>query len=462
MRLREATAPITAALALQALLACGGAPPPLAPTVLPSPSPTPFTGPPNVVLILADDLGYGDLSCFGAPTIRTPHIDGLASEGARLVDLRVPSALCTPSRGALLTGLYPPMTGLMGNLPSGSPTDGISEGIDDDETTLAEALRARGYSTHMVGKWHLGSNIPHLPTRHGFDSYLGISNGVQTTLLLRDTTPVANPPGIDQLTRLYTEEAVRIVRTARAPFFLFLAHRSPHVPLEPAPEFRGRSAGGLYGDVVEEMDWSVGEVVRAIREGGLDRSTLVIFLSDNGPAIGEGAEGGSPAPFRGGKNSPLEGGMRVPAIVWWPGRIPAGQTISEPLMSLDVFPTVVTLAGGALPSERRYFGADVMPVLSGAATRLPLVGKGIGGAREMLGYYFLDPVTIRSGRWKYMLPGFWDFFPALYDVAADPTESIDHMASDPAVAQMLVRRLPELAEEVGRDAKRPKRGGGGE
>src|SRR6185503_4520031 len=150
----------------------------------------------------------------------------------------------------------------------------------DDETTLAEALRARGYATHMVGKWHLGSNIPHLPTRHGFDGYFGISNGVQTTLLLRDTTPVANPPGIDQLTRLYTEEAVRIVRTARAPFFLFLAHRSPHVPLEPAPEFRGRSAGGLYGDVVEEMDWSVGEVVRAIREGGLDRSTLVLFLSD--------------------------------------------------------------------------------------------------------------------------------------------------------------------------------------
>src|SRR5439155_21723390 len=273
--------------AFLALTTCGGGgratPAPSAPATA-----TPQPGPPTIVLILADDIAYGDLGSYGAPLIRTPNVDRLAAEGVRLTDFRVPSALCTPSRAALLTGLYPPRTGLVGNLPSGSPTEGISDGIDDYQDTVAQALREIGYSTAMVGKWHLGSTLAHLPTAHGFDSYFGISNGNQTFLLLRGTTPVKDPPGLDQITKVYTEEAVTIIREAARdrPFFLYLAHRSPHVPLEPPPEFLGRSAGGRYGDVMEELDWSVGEVMKAVRERGTgERSTFVLFTSDNGPWV---------------------------------------------------------------------------------------------------------------------------------------------------------------------------------
>ena len=434
----------------------------MAPVVsAPAPSPTPPPGPPNIVLILADDMGYGDLGAYGAPLIRTPNLDRLAAEGVRLTDFRVPSALCTPSRAALLTGLYPPRTGLVGNLPSGSPTDGVTEGIDDDEITLAQALKDLGYATAMVGKWHLGSTLRYLPTAHGFDSYFGISNGSQTFLLLRGTTPVKDPPGLDQLTKAYTAEAVSIIRGAPPdrPFFLYLAHRLPHVPLEPAPEFLGRSAGGLYGDVVEELDWSVGEVMKAIQARGTSqRGTLVLFTSDNGPWLSQGEEAGSPGPFRSGKNSPYEGGVRVPAIAWWPGRYPAGRVVSEPVMSLDVFPTFVAAAGGTLSPTKPYDGVDLTPLLTGAVTRLP--GSGIDGSREMLGYFFAEAVSLRSGRWKVLRPGYWDLVDTLYDLQADPAETTDLYPSQPGMAALLSARLAELADEIARNGKKPKKGGG--
>jgi len=434
---------------------------PAAPAALVSPTPPP--GPPNVVLILADDMGYGDLGSYGAKLIKTPNLDRLASEGVRMTDFRVPSALCTPSRGALLTGLYPPRTGLVGNLPSGSPTEGITDGIDDDEITLAQALRENGYATAMVGKWHLGSTLPYLPTNHGFDSYFGISNGDQTFLLLRNTSLVRDPPGLDQITKAYTEEAVSIIRGAARdrPYFLYLAHRSPHVPLEPAPEFVARSAGGLYGDVVEELDWSVGQVMQAIRDrGAAERSTVVLFLSDNGPWLSQGEEAGSPGPFRSGKNSPYEGGVRVPAIAWWPGRYPAGRVVSEPLMSLDVFPTVVAMAKGQLSPTRKYYGADLTPLLAGAVSRLP--GAAADGSRELLGYYFGAAVSLRSGRWKFLKPGYWDVVDTLYDLQADAAETTDLDPSRPEVATQLSRRLDALADEISQGAKKPKKGGGAE
>jgi len=441
--------------------ACGGGAPALPVAPPPAGSPTPPPGPPNIVLILADDMGYGDLGAYGAPLIRTPNLDRLATEGVRMTDFRVPSALCTPSRAALLTGLYPPRTGLVGNLPSGSPTEGISDGIDDDETTVAEALRERGYATAMVGKWHLGSTLPHLPTAHGFDSYFGISNGNQTFLLLRGTTPVQDPPGLDQITKAYTEEAVTIIRDAASdrPFFLYLAHRSPHVPLEPAPEFLGRSAGGRYGDVVEELDWSVGEVMKAIRERGTsERSTFVLFMSDNGPWLAHGEEAGSPGPFRSGKNSPYEGGVRVPAIAWWPGRYPAGRTVSEPVISLDVFPTLVAMARGQLSPARTHDGVDLTPLLSGEVTRLS--GPGIDGSREMLGYYFEHAVSLRSGRWKLIRPGYWDLVDTLYDLQDDPSETTDLYPTRPDLAADLSPRLAFLTDQLARSGKRPKKGGG--
>jgi arylsulfatase A len=443
--------------------ACGGsspaAPPPPAAA---APSPTPPPGPPNVVIILADDMGYGDLGVYGAPLNKTPNLDRLAAEGVRMTDLRVPSALCTPSRAALLTGLYPPRTGLVGNLPSGSPTEGISDGIDDDEITLAGALKERGYATAIVGKWHLGSTLAHLPTNHGFDSYFGISNGDQTFLLLRGTTPVRDPPGLDLITKAYTEEAVSIIRGAARdrPFFLYLAHRTPHVPLEPAPEFRGRSAGGPYGDVVEELDWSVGEVMKAVRDRGTsERSTVVLFLSDNGPWLSQGEEAGSAGPFRAGKNTPYEGGVRVPAIAWWPGRYPAGRVVGEPLMSLDVFPTVVAMAKGQLSPARKYYGADLTPLLAGEVARL--AGPGTDGSRELLGYYFGAPVSLRSGRWKFLRPGYWDLVDTMYDLQADPAETTDVFPARPEVAKPLDARLEALADEIAQGAKKPKKGGGG-
>ena len=445
--------------------ACGGASPatPLAPAAAaPSPSPTLPPGPPNIVVILADDMGYGDLGSFGARLIKTPNLDRLATEGVRLTDFRVPSALCTPSRGALLTGLYPPRTGLVGNLPSGSPTEGISDGIDDDEITLGTALRARGYTTAMVGKWHLGSTLAHLPTNHGFASSFGISNGDQNFLLLRNTSLVRDPPGLDQITKAYTQEAVKIVRDAPRdrPFFLYLAHRSPHVPLEPSAEFVGRSAGGLYGDVVEELDWSVGEVIKAIRDRGTsDRSTLVFFTSDNGPWLSQGEENaGSPGPFRAGKNTPYEGGVRVPAIAWWPGRYPPGRVVSEPVMSLDLFPTLVAMARGQLSPTRVYYGADLTPLLAGEVSRLP--GAGVDGARELLGFYYGAAVSLRSGRWKFLRPGYWDLVDTLYDLQADPAETTDLVPTRPDTSRQLSARLEVLAEEIYLGAKRPKKGGG--
>jgi arylsulfatase A len=443
-------------------IACGGSSPasPPAPVAAVA-SPTPPPGPPNVVIILADDMGYGDLGSYGAKLIKTPNLDRLAAEGVRLTDFRVPSALCTPSRGALLTGLYPPRTGLVGNLPSGSPTEGITDGIDDDEITLAEALRERGYATAAVGKWHLGSTLQYLPTNHGFDSYFGISNGDQTFLLLRGTSLVRDPPGLDQITKAYTTEAVSIIRGAARdrPFFLYLAHRSPHVPLEPSAEFVGKSAGGLYGDVVEELDWTVGEVMKAVRDRGTaERSTMVFFTSDNGPWLSQGDEAGSAGPFRAGKNTPYEGGVRVPAIVWWPGRYPAGRVVSEPTMSLDVFPTVVAMAQGQLSPTRKYYGADLTPLLAGEVSRLP--GPGTDGSRELLGYYFGAAVSLRSGRWKFLRPGYWDLVDTLYDLQGDPAETTDLLPSRPEVASALSARLAALADEISQGAKKPKKGGG--
>jgi arylsulfatase A-like enzyme len=460
--------PRRTALLLAAALAalttsCGAS----SPAALPTPpaagaSPTPPPGPPNVVIILADDMGYGDIGVYGATLNKTPNLDRLAAEGVRLTDFRVPSALCTPSRAALLTGLYPPRTGLVGNLPSGSPTEGDTDGIDDDEITLAEALKDRGYATAAVGKWHLGSTVPYLPMRHGFDSYFGISNGDQTFLLLRGFSPVKDPPGIDLITKAYTEEAVGVIRGAPRdrPFFLYLAHRSPHVPLEPAPEFRGRSAGGAYGDVVEELDWSVGEIMKAVKERGTtERSTAVVFLSDNGPWLSQGEEAGSPGPFRAGKNTPYEGGVRVPAIAWWPGRYAAGRIVSEPLMSLDLFPTIVAMAQGQLSPARKYYGADLTPLLAGDVSRL--TGPGPDGARELLGYYSGAAISIRSGPWKFLRPGYWDLVDTLYNLQTDPAEATDVYPGRPEIAKALDARLAAIADEISQGAKRPKKGGTG-
>ena len=298
---------------------------------------------PNIVVFFADDLGYGDLSSFGHPTIRTPHIDALGAAGVRLTTFYAAASVCTPSRAALLTGRYAARMGLSRVLFPQADT-----GIAPGEITLAEALRARGYRTAAIGKWHIGARARFLPTAQGFDSFLGVpySNDMDTPQgypplpLLRDTTVIEQPIDQSTLTARYTDEAIRVVRESRGrPFFVYLAYTMPHVPLHASAAFRGRSRAGLYGDVVEEMDASVGRVVAALRAAGLERNTIVIFTSDNGPwqsipkaHVANGMQpwdGGSAGPFRGAKMSSYEGGFRVPAVVRWPARDPRGAHVGR-------------------------------------------------------------------------------------------------------------------------------------
>ncbi len=430
------------------LARCGRSP--AGPSPQPTPTPEPPAGPPNVVVILADDMGWGDLSSYGAPLTKTPNIDRLAQEGVRFTQFTVPAPLCTPSRGSLLTGLYPPQTGIVRNLGPGNTT-----GIDDEDETLSEALRARGYATAMVGKWGLGDLTQFLPTHHGFDSYFGIPSNSDLALLVRGDQPATDAVPEDQVTRRYTEESVSFIRSAKGrPFFLYLAHRSPHVPLWVSDAFRGKSAGGLYGDVVEELDWSVGEVMKALRETGAERNTLVFFLSDNGPWIAKGPEGGSPGPLRDGKGTPFEGGVRVPAIARWPARIPPGRVLSEPAGSLDLYPTVLTLAGGSLRSDRRYYGQNIEALLTGQTQRL--TGLGIDGGREFLFYSSGNAVALRSGRYKIVRAGFWSPAAGLFDLEADPGEDKDLTKTLPDIRAQLSDRLDDLAGEVAYRAPAPK------
>jgi arylsulfatase len=386
-------------------------------------------------VILADDLGYGDLSSFGAARIRTPNLDRLAAEGARLTHFTVPTPICAASRAALMTGRYPIRTGIPWNTGH----------LDETQITLAEALRPLGYATYAVGKWHLGYEMPDLPLQRGFDDYYGALDDNSPIYL--GNGAVSESWGPELFTQRYTEEALTRIRGARdRPFLLYLAHRSPHVPLHASPRFLGLSPGGLYGDVVEELDWSVGEIVRVLRETGLERRTLVFFASDNGPAVAQGASGGSPGPFYGGKGQPFEGGLRQPAIASWPGRFPAGRVIAEPTSMLDVFPTVLTLAGGRLPADRSYGGESIDRLLTGEASRIP--GPGMDGGRELLAYIGREPVALRSGTWKYLKSGYWSPTPGLFDLAADPGEGNDLRPARPEVAARLAERLETLAAEV--------------
>ena len=342
--------------------------------------------PPNVVLIYADDLGWGDLSCYGNTDRETPHLDALAGEGARLTDFYVSTASCAPSRVSLLTGRFPYRTGVPRNP---APDAGLDHGIRADETTLAEALKSVGYATKCVGKWHLGHLPRYYPTRHGFDAYFGIlySNDMRPVMLCRDEQAVEYPVVQSYLTRRYTTEAVEFISDNRdRPFFLYLPHAMPHKPLAASESFyTPETRDDLYSDVVRELDWSVGQVVAAIGEFELQRNTLVIFSSDNGPWFG-GSTGG----LRGMKGSNWEGGIRVPGIFWWPGRIPKGQVISNPCATIDIFPTVTKLAG--IDAEHlKLDGHDILSILEGSSTP---------ASRRIYAWNGTTLAAIREGKWK--------------------------------------------------------------
>lgn len=424
---------------------------------------------PNVVLILADDMGYGDLGCYGHPTIVTPNLDRMAADGMKLTQFYVGASVCTPSRAALLTGRYPIRSGLTRVVIPKSPG-----GLPASEVTMAEVMRDAGYATMCVGKWHLGAKREHLPLQHGFDRYFGIpySNDMSPWAqpenptfkgdpphpLYRDNK-VTNPdhePDQTQLTRQYTEESLAFIREqvgARKPFFLYLAHTFPHVPLFASDAFKGRSRRGLYGDTVEELDASCGRILAALTELGIDRNTLVIFTSDNGPWLGKKLEGGSSGPFKEGKVSTWEGGFRVPFIARWPGRIPAGVTSTAFGTAMDLLPTFAKLAGAKLPRDRELDGVDLGPVLL----------RNERGREPRLFYYFNEEAwAVRKGPWKLHLKsvspasiagwGNWPVTehnpPLLFNVETDPGESFDVAAANPGIVKELTGLLTQHVAEI--------------
>jgi len=360
---------------------------------------------PNIILILADDLGYADIGAYGCKDIRTPNLDRMASEGTRFTSFYVAQAVCTASRAALMSGCYPNRIGLHGALNHTS-----RNGIHPDEWLLPEMLRARGYATAGIGKWHLGTVARFGAKRNGFEEWFGIpysnDNSKYHPVLAAEMPPlplydgekvIELDPDQSQFTRRFTERAVSFIEhNAGKPFFLYLPHVMPHVPIFASEKFKGRSQRGLYGDVIEELDWSVGEILATLDRLKLAERTLVIFLSDNGPWLSYGEHAGSAKPLREGKLTAFEGGVRVPCIVRWPGQVPAKRVSDEPFMAIDWLPTLTELTGGKSP-ERKIDGLSVKPLLFGE--------PGAKSPHQALFFFAGDELhAVRNGDWKLHFP----------------------------------------------------------
>ena len=426
--------------------------------------------PPNVILILTDDQGYGDLGCYGSTRIKTPRIDRMAAEGIRFTDFYAPASVCTPSRAAMLTGCYPQRVGMgeIPPLPGGKPWmtrvlfRNAPFGLNPDETTIPELLKSAGYATSCVGKWHLGDQKPFLPTSQGFDEFFGIlyTNDMPPVNFVRGEQIVEEKIDQATITGRYTDEALKFIRARKdKPFFLFLSHTMPHVPLAASEKFKGKSAGGLYGDTIEEIDDSTGRVLDALKELKIDDRTLVIFTSDNGPWLAKGANGGSAFPLRGGKGGSYEGGFRVPCILRFPGTIPAGTVCREMATQMDFLPTLAALAGVSVP--RAIDGKDI--------TGLVRAKPGATSPHESFFYYSGNRLhAVRSGKWKLKVPttlgeefaGYLQIenaeteIPrALYDLEADPGEQKSVLNDHPDVAKRLQAMIESAREDLG-DSRR--------
>ncbi len=421
--------------------------------------------PPNFVVIFADDLGYGDLSCFGHPTIRTPNLDRMAAEGQKWTNFYVAACVCTPSRAGLLTGRYPVRNGMASDKKRVLFPESTG-GLPQSEITIARMLKQKDYATAAVGKWHLGHLPEFLPTSHGFDSFFGIpysndmdrvaSKGKHRDLILnpkveyfnvplmRNEEIVERPADQTTITRRYTEEAVSFIKKEKDhPFFLYLAHSMPHVPLFRSPEFEGVSDRGFYGDVIEEVDWSVGQVLNALRKEGLAENTLVVFTSDNGPWLLFDQQGGSAGLLRDGKGSAWEGGMREPTIFWWPGKLKQGP-VHDMGSTLDLLPTFAALSGAQKPEDRVLDGYDISPAL---------LGTGPSPRQEMYYHQDVELYAVRSGWYKCYFKTMTSYIgqkepdvhdpPLLFDLGSDPSEKYDIAAEHPDI----IAKMRELAKK---------------
>lgn len=428
--------------------------------------------PPNIVIIFTDDQGYADVGAYGAK-FETPHLDRMAAEGVRFTSFYVGQPVCSASRAALLTGCYPSRVSVHGAFGPGSKT-----GLNPDEETLAEICRAKGYKTFMVGKWHLGDHPDVLPLKHGFDGYIGLPysndmwpghpdnlrrNYPRLPLMQNDSVLRFLDEHQNMLTTLYTEHAVNFIQDNREnPFFLYVAHSMPHVPLFVSEKFRRKSGYGLYADVISEIDWSVGEILSTLRKLDIDRKTLVIFTSDNGPWLSYGKHSGSALPLREGKGTVLEGGVRVPCIMRWPGRIPEGTVQHQPAMTIDILPTITSIIGAPLPAKQ-IDGKNIWP----------LIVNDPGAKSPHEAYYFFygrnELQGMRSGKWKLYFPhtytsakghrGRDDGQPVeysmakmgleLYDLEKDVSETFNVASEHPSVVDSLQRMADNVRAKLG-------------
>lgn len=426
------------------------------------------TSKPNVILIFADDLAFGDLGSYGAKGWKTPNLDQLAADGVRFTQFYVPHAVCTASRAALLTGAYANRLELYGALDHTA-----KHGLNPEETTIAEMLKSNGYQTGMVGKWHLGHQPEFLPTRQGFDSYFGLpySNDMWPNHpeskdyypplpLIEGEKAIAYLEDQQELTSWYTYKSLEFIeKNQEKPFFLYLAHNMPHVPLYVSEKFKGKSEQGMYGDVMMEIDWSVGEIRKKLKELGLEDNTLIIFTSDNGPWLSYGGHAGSKGNLREGKGTSWEGGIRVPAIFTWPGKIPAGKIQDQAAMTIDVLPTLAKVTGSQLP-ELKIDGSDIWPLVMGEKAEL----------KPYFAYYNRNELqAVIYGKWKLVFPHTYRTIPqgtelrndgipvkylnvklekaSLFDLSKDPGETTDVSAQNPGI----LAQLNEFAEQARAD-----------
>ncbi len=428
---------------------------------------------PNVVVIFCDDMGWGDAGCFGNPTIRTPHIDRMAADGQKWTQFYVAAPVCTPSRAALMTGRYPIRNGMTSSKRVVLFPDS-GGGLPPEEVTLAELLKQKDYATGIFGKWHLGHLPQYLPTSQGFDTYYGIpySNDMDkvggpgyrgevvkdpdyypeiehfNVPLMRDETIIERPADQNTITKRFTEEAVKFIQENKdQPFFVYLPHSMPHIPLFASEQFLGKSLRGLYGDVIEEIDWSVGQVLDTLRALEVDKNTLVVFTSDNGPWLRFQTHGGSAGPLRAGKGTTFEGGQRVPTIFWWPGTVAPG-VVTDLGSTLDLLATFAAITDTTLPKDRKLDSYDLSPALK---------GQGVSPRQEMFYWTRGELHAVRSGPWKLHVKmrepinyGHEVVLekPVLYHVERDISESYDVADQHPEIVERLLTMLKEHEADI--------------